>query len=293
MEMINVKASDGLELSCFYSKAEKPKAMIQIIHGMVEHKERYLGFIDILNQNGYTVIISDLRGHGESINEEYKLGHIGTIEQMVDDQMTITNYLKKRNPHLPLYIFAHSMGSLIARMYIEHHDDEIKKLILSGTVGRPYGVELANIIAWFKTIGKKQYKSSSLLWMFSNNNSKDPDLSWLSYNEENVKKYSEDPLCTFKFDNHSYQTLFGMVRVLYKRKRYECKNPLLRIMSISGEDDRTTLGTNGLKRTMKYLVMAGYQKLSFIEYPKMRHEILHEKNNDEVYKDILKFYGEE
>jgi alpha-beta hydrolase superfamily lysophospholipase len=64
-------------------------------------------------------------------------------------------------------------------------------------------------------------------------------------------------------------------------------------MSRSGEDDRTTLGTKGLKRTMKYLVMAGYQKLSFIEYPKMRHEILHEKNNDEVYKDILKFYGEE
>ena len=201
--------------------------------------------------------------------------------------------VKKKNPNLPLYIFAHSMGSLIGRMYIEHHDDEIKKLILSGTVGRPFGVELSVMIAWFNTRGKKQYKASKTLWKFSNGMSNDPSLDWLSYNQDNIKKYSEDPLCNIKFDNHSYQTLFKMVTYCSKKKRYECKNPLLKIMSISGKDDRTTLGTEGVKKTLKYLMMAGYQKLSFIEYPNMKHEILHEDNKEEVYKDIVKFYGEE
>lgn len=293
MENIKLKANDGLELSCFYSKVNNPKGIVQIVHGMVEHKERYLEFINYLNQNGYVVIISDLRGHGESINDEYKLGHIGTIEQMVSDQMVVTEYVKKHNPHLPLYMFAHSMGSLIGRMYIEHHDDEIKKLILSGTVGRPFGVELAVILSNLKSRGKNQYKSSKTLWVFSNANSKDPSLSWLSYNEENIDRYSKDPLCSFKFDNHSYQTLFKMIHYLKKKKRYECKNPLLEIRSISGIDDRTTFGTEGVKRTLKYLMMAGYQKLSFIEYPNMKHEILQEDNKQEVYKDIIDFYGEE
>ncbi len=293
MEMINVKASDGLILSCIYSKAEKPKGMIQIIHGMIEHKERYEGFIEFLNQNGFTVIISDLRGHGKSINDEYKLGHIGTIEQMVDDQMAVTNFIKKKNPNLPLYLFGHSMGSLIARMYIEEHDDEIKKLILSGTVGRPTGVELAVMLAWFKNIGKGEFKSSKTLWFFSNASSKDPSLDWLSYSKENIKRYSEDPLCNIKFDNHSYQTLFKMVNNLKKRKRYKLKNPLLKIMSLSGIDDRTTLGTEGVKRTLKYLMMAGYQNLSFYEYPNMKHEILQEDNKMEVFQDVIKFFGEE
>ena len=39
--------------------------------------------------------------------------------------------------------------------------------------------------------------------------------------------------------------------------------------------------------------MAGYQKLSFIEYPNMKHEILQEDNKEEVYNDVIKFYGEE
>ena len=292
MEKISLKANDGLVLSCLYSKALKPIGIVQIVHGMIEHKERYEDFINFLSQNGYTVIISDLRGHGESINDEYKLGHIGTIEQMVDDQMVVTEYVKKKNPHLPLYMFAHSMGSLIGRMYIEHHDDELKKLILSGTVGRPFGVELAVMIANMNSKGKKQYKASKTLWKFSNGMSKDPSLDWLSYNKENIERYSKDPLCNITFDNHSYQTLFKMVHYTAKRKRYECKNPLLEIRSVSGLDDRTTLGTKGVKRTLKYLMMAGYQKLSFIEYPNMKHEILQEDNKEEVYNDVIKFYGE-
>ena len=89
MEKIDVEASDGLKLKCLYSKAEKAKALIVIVHGMVEHKERYIPLIEELNKNNYTVIIGDLRGHGESINEEYSLGRIASIDQMVDSIMEL------------------------------------------------------------------------------------------------------------------------------------------------------------------------------------------------------------
>jgi alpha-beta hydrolase superfamily lysophospholipase len=289
MEMINVKASDGLILSCIYSKAEKPKGMIQIIHGMIEHKERYEGFIEFLNQNGFTVIISDLRGHGKSINDEYKLGHIGTIEQMVDDQMAVTNFIKKKNPNLPLYLFGHSMGSLIARMYIEEHDDEIKKLILSGTVGYNPGSKLGARIGK-KKMKKNKYMKSKLLFAFTNNLSFKDKLNWLSYSKENIENYKADPLCGFHFDVSGYYTLFESVKNLTKTDMYECKNKDLKILSISGIDDRTTLHTKGLKKVLGYLNTAGYKNTSFIEYPHMKHEILMEEEKDKVLKDILQFF---
>ena len=73
MENVKIKASDGLILDAIYSKVDNPKALIVIIHGMVEHKERYQELLEVLNKNSYSAIIADLRGHGKSINDEYKL----------------------------------------------------------------------------------------------------------------------------------------------------------------------------------------------------------------------------
>ena len=42
MDEIKIKASDNLDLSALYSKVSNPKALVVIVHGMVEHKERYL-----------------------------------------------------------------------------------------------------------------------------------------------------------------------------------------------------------------------------------------------------------
>lgn len=293
MEKIKIKAIDGLELSCLYSKAENPRAICQIMHGMAEHKERYIELIEALNKDGITVIISDMRGHGESINEEYFLGHLGgDLDLLIQDQYEVTKWFKKHNPNLPMYIFAHSMGTLVARAYIEKHDDEIERLALSGTVGYEPLCFIGVFAAKCKSIGKGAKKHSKLLWAMSNAGSFDPSLSWLSYSESNIKAYEEDPLCGVLFTNASNKVLFTLTQNLHKRKRYLCKNPTLRIYSFSGEDDRTTKGDKGLKDTMKALLMAGYVDMKYKTYPKMKHEILMEDNHEEVIKDILKFFAE-
>ena len=291
MEKIKILATDGLELSCLYEKAENPKAICQIMHGMIEHKERYVELIEALTKNGITTIISDMRGHGESINEKYPLGMVGSIEQLVSDQYEVTKYLKKHNPNMPMYVFSHSMGTLISRAYIESHDEEIERLILSGTVCYQPGVELGIFISKLKSLtekGKRGY--SKLLWAMSNNASFDPSLDWLSYNEENIKNYAADPLCSFKFTNYSNYVLFTLNKNLHKKKRYQCKNPTLRIFSISGEDDRTTGGEKGIKDTLKSLLLVGYIDMKYKTYPNMKHEILMEENHQVVIDDILKFF---
>ncbi len=289
IEIMKLFAKDGLELSCLYSKVENPKALVQIVHGMAEHKERYNDLIKFLNGYGYTVIISDLRGHGLSVNGDYPLGHIESIEQLVDDQMIITEFLKRENPGVDIYMYSHSFGTCISRNYIMKHDNEIKKLILSGTVGYNPGCKLGASIAK-KRIKKDKYMKSDLLFSFTNNLSRKEDYGWLSVNEDNIKVYMEDELCGFKFDVSGYYTLFTSVMNLKKTEMYECKNKDLKILSISGKEDRTTLHTKGIKKVLGFLNKAGYQNTSFIEYPNMKHEILQEKNNEQVLKDILQFF---
>ena len=65
MREFNIEAADGLNISSAIFECENPKALVQIIHGSVEHKERYFNFASFLNKNGYAVILSDNRGHGD------------------------------------------------------------------------------------------------------------------------------------------------------------------------------------------------------------------------------------
>jgi alpha-beta hydrolase superfamily lysophospholipase len=126
----------------------------------------------------------------------------------------------------------------------------------------------------------------------SNNASFDPSLSWLSYSETNIINYEEDLLCGVLFTNASNKVLFTLTYNLHKIKRYQCKNPTLRIYSFSGEDDRTTKGEKGLRDTMKTLIRAGYVDLKYKTYHHMKHEILMEDDHKMVIDDILKFFAE-
>lgn len=292
MDNINIEASDGLVLKALYSKAENPKGIVVIVHGMVEHKERYIPFIEELNKNNYTAIIADLRGHGESINDEYKLGRIASISQMVDDINRVVEFAKKRNPGLDIYMFGHSMGSLLTRMYIREYSTSLKKVILSGTVAYEPFCWLGVFAAKVKSIGKGKYKYSKMLFAMSNKGSTKEDNSWISYSQENIKNYNDDPLCGYKFTNFSNYVLFSMTYKLHKHsKKYVC-NPDLKIFSISGADDRTTRGTKGVRDSVKNLILDGYNKVSYKEYPNMKHEILNEDNKELVYNDVIKFFNE-
>jgi alpha-beta hydrolase superfamily lysophospholipase len=69
MEYSILKSFDNEKLYLKIYKVDNPKGAIQIVHGMMEHQERYRDFAHFLNQNGYTVITSDLRGHGSNCTE--------------------------------------------------------------------------------------------------------------------------------------------------------------------------------------------------------------------------------
>ena len=56
-------------------KDREPKAILQILHGMCEHKERYAAFLQEMTSHGFVCAIHDHRGHGESVRPKEDLGY--------------------------------------------------------------------------------------------------------------------------------------------------------------------------------------------------------------------------
>ena len=69
MENIKLNSIDNYELSLNIYEVENSKGYIQVIHGMQEHQNRYQSLAMELNKVGYTVITSDIRGHGVNAKE--------------------------------------------------------------------------------------------------------------------------------------------------------------------------------------------------------------------------------
>ena len=281
-----LKMRDGFHVSLAIFIAEETKAVVQIIHGSTEHKARYYEFARVLQTEGYSVVVSDNRGHGASVNQTYPLGFMAGAEEIVRDQVEITNFIKERFPNQDLYLFGHSLGSLFARMYIQQHDTKIKKLILSGAPYYNPAVPLGILLGKLMTACSGRYKRNRLLnWLCSNSKND----SWLSVNQENIARYRQDPLCQYLYTNTAALTVFEADHALRHFKHNACDHPELDILFISGALDPITGGEKGLRHSIWLLQQAGYTKFTNIVYPNMLHEVLHEDEQELVYQDVIAF----
>lgn len=288
MEELKLKTRDNFNLALAVFEHDDPKAVVQIVHGAKEHKERYYDFCKYLNQNGYAVVISDNRGHGASVDENYPLSYMDDSMKIVDDQHEVTAYINKIYPQKDVYMLGHSLGSMIARVYLQEHDDDIKKLVLSGTANYigagKIGIAVSKLIKPFK--GKDGY--SRLLERFANF----LDDSWVVGNEEALQKYRNDPLCTYKYPVCSMKEVFRINQELHKKKKFKVKNEKLPILSVTGELDPVVGGKKGLDDTVRTLNELGYKDVRTKVYKGMYHEVLNERENELVYGDILVFLNE-
>lgn len=288
MKEFTITASDGLELSLALFEKEDPKAVIQVVHGAMEHKERYYHFCNFLNEQGYAVIVSDNRGHGHSVNEEYFLGNFDSSMKIVEDQYEITKYIKSLYPGKDLYMFGHSYGSMLARIYLQDHDDEISKLVLTGTMFPMRIAEIGQAITKLnsKVFGGNTYKGP--VPAIANSG---VDV-WVCKDAETMSKYRNDPLVqNCKYTNNAVGCLVEADALLKKVRKYKVRNPGLPILTANGSDDVCRGTFLGLHESVKLLNRIGYHHVFTITYPGMRHEVINETDKASVYRDIVNFYN--
>ena len=118
----------------------RPKAILQIFHGMVEYIERYGEFASYLTEKGFLVVGNDHLGHGGSIVEKDDWGYFAEKNGngiLLRDVRTLHKKTAKRYPALPYYILGHSMGSFLLRQYLCRYGDELDGAIIMGTGTQP------------------------------------------------------------------------------------------------------------------------------------------------------------
>ncbi len=286
MKEVAIKSNDLLYLSLALFEVENPKAIIQMIHGAKEHKERYYEFIRWLNSNGFTVVIADNRGHGKSINDNYPLGYMENFNELVEDQKKITDFIKEKYPQKDIYMFGHSFGTMIARLYLQKYDMEIKKLVLSGPPNYNDNVGMGIMVGKMTIKLKGKGGFSDTLHDFAGFNTDD----WVCSNPSIMENYRNDPLCNYRYRNQALMTIFTANKEMHNIKSFQRNNKDLAILCVSGALDPVTGGAKGLTDTINTLQKIGYTTIENIVYPNMKHEILNEYDKERVYVDIIKFY---
>ena len=298
MGKIRIPTEDNylLSISYFKSDLEDAAGVVQIVHGMEEHKERYYDFALFLAEHGLHVVVSDLRSHGEDAPVLCHIADSRGDQLLIRDQQLIADWITSKLPGLPLMLFGHSMGSIISRVLLQTDSKRYAKTALSGYVCPNPAAPLAVVLGEAIRLSKNSRAHSKLLNQLTlgpyGNSIPDrkTELDWLSYNEENVRKYIADPLCGAEFTVGSYCALFNLLDRMARIREYRDVNTEMPVLLISGKDDPCTGGEKGRNHSRSLMEKSGFRNIYVITYDHMRHEILNESDHEKVYRDLLDFF---
>ncbi len=284
---------DAARLSVAARRVENPRAVLQIAHGMAEHKERYFDFMEFLAARGVASFVMDHRGHGGSVADSRDLGYLGEngADAVVADMAQLTREIRTESPGAPVVLLAHSMGALAGRVYIQTYGAMLAGLIISGNPGynpsAPAGVGMAKSAQ--RRHGARAMLKPLTWGMFIPFMLKSRVLStrngWVCGDRAVVRAYDADPLCGFEFTANGYEALLTLMVRAYDSKA-AAPNRGLPIAFFSGAKDPVMAGEKNLRRAARLLTDAGYKNVEVKLYPGLLHEILNERGKEAVWRDM-------
>lgn len=294
-----ISREDGLPLSVMETlPEEKPWCLVQLVHGMSEYKERYLPFMEYLADRGISCVIHDHRGHGESVRQEEDLGYTYGAggASLVQDTRLVTAYLRrKRGKELPLVLVGHSMGSLVVRAYLKKYDHLVDAVILCGSPSKNSFLKLGQTIvrAEAKLRGDRHPSRLMQALSFGPYAARFPKeksaYAWICSDSAVVNEYETSSLCGFPFTADGYCSLLELMEATYSNKGWNCSNPDLPILFISGGDDPCMGNVRKFKQALDHLRMQGYHNVRGKIYSGLRHELLNEYEKRKIYKNCYCF----
>jgi len=122
------KSNDGLDLfgQVWEPDVVSPRAVVCLVHGLGEHSSRYAHVAEALGKEGFVFFTFDLRGHGRSGGAR---GHISSIEDFMNDIDMLLKQAQTAYPALPLLLYGHSLGGILALHYGLKRKPNVKGII--------------------------------------------------------------------------------------------------------------------------------------------------------------------
>ena len=270
--------------------------VLQLVHGMAEHKERYLPLMEFCANAGYASVIHDHRGHGNSVESEEDLGYFkdDCACAIIKDTKQVNDFVKEVYPHQKIVLMGHSMGSLVVRNYMRQYDDSIQGLIVCGSPSNNPLLNIAlTLVKLLIKIKGERYRSKFVDHLaFGNYHKNFTETSrnaWICGDNEVVEAYDKNPKCGFLFTLNGFLNLFLLMKKTYAKQGWQIRNRFAPILFIAGEEDPCIVSVDKFKEAAHFMCELGYEKVESKLYAKARHEILNEKCKNEVMHDVLQF----
>ncbi|MFN2145452.1 MAG: lysophospholipase [Anaerolineales bacterium] len=157
------------------------KAVLFIAHGLAEHGGRYINLVNQVVPLGFAVYAMDQYGHGRSDGERV---YINRFEDYIHPLKTFLDMVAEWHPGKKVFLMGHSMGGLIAAVYLLDHQEDFAGAIISAPLTKiPSNINafsrivvqiLANVIPKARLVGV--------------------DSSGISRDPDEVARYVNDPL---------------------------------------------------------------------------------------------------
>lgn len=272
-------------------------AVLQIVHGMVEHIERYDDFGYFLASRGIYVTGHSHLGHGNSVISKERWGYFAKEhgnDCLIGDIHELKNMTQKKYSGIPYFMLGHSMGSFLLRQYLGMNPKGLAGAIIIGTGNQPDFIVKAGkaVCRLAASIKGWEYRSSFVNSFVVGSFEKKMGGGWISRNEENVKAYKEDPMCGFVFTLNAFYSMFeGIEKVNAGEKSAKIPKELP-VLFASGSEDLVGNCGKGVRAVYERYRKMGIRDVKLRLYDKDRHEILNETDKEMVYEELFDWVKE-
>ena len=238
------------------------KAGLIIVHGIAEHAARYRHAADAFAARHIASFVYDQRGHGESPGTRTH----GHFAHFALDLRLIAENLRQRFPELPLFVWGHSMGSVV--VLLAAPDLEwIRGMITTGCAldAMPKLSGIAGALLWLASALAPRFRISLAI-----------DASALTQVREEQERHMSDPLVP---RTASLRLLYGFAAAC-RTCRANAPQVTLPWLAVHGEADKVCpiSGSRALIDTL------GSRDKQLVTYPNLLHEV---HNEDEQSRTAL------
>lgn len=286
----------GMIHGCRWEPAGKPRAVLQIVHGIAEYAARYDEFASFMAEKGFLVVAEDHMGHGGSIAENGTPGYFdGGWFKAVGDTHRLLSYTRMECPNVPYFILGHSMGSFMVRTLLAKYPKcGVTAAVICGTTWMHRGlinsgIAAAALMGKLQGVDQPSPKLNDMLFGGYNRRieHKRTEFDWLSRDPKCVDAYRRDPLCGFPVTPGLAKDMLTGLLYIQEPEHLARMRKNMPVFFIAGNDDPVGRYGAGVKQTAQAFRDAGMENVSLRLYPLCRHELLNEINKREVYQNIL------
>ncbi len=286
-ETFTLDSPTGAALHTYRARARgRARGIVLVLHGLAEHAGRYGRFAGELAQAGFHVLANDHRGHGQTSARDAPLGRFAGREgarKVIADIRAVEALARRDHPGLPLVLFGHSMGGLVALNVAQAEGPRIDGLaawncdinpgpalrvarlalaaerMLKGSDVPSAILARATFEAWGRTVSPRR-----------------TGFDWLSHDAAAVDAYCADPLCGFRPSVSMMDDVVTLIREGGSKAGLSRLPRAMPLHLLGGRDDPATDGGKAVEALARRLDALGFASVERVLLDGARHETLNE-----------------